>query len=238
MRPPSLKSQEEQLRAALGLVVPEARLEWTRVPGTALEGFFLDPETACRPLTPEQAQRVMHDPPFWSLLWPAGETICRVMEWHGSLIAGQHWVDLGCGSGLVSVALARQGAKVTACDCDPLSLGVTRLHARRANVNLDLRRLWQGEAHGLLLADFLYQAENLPLLDRLQADFQEILVVDSRLKELPRSDFHLLWEGAGRAVPDLDPHREFGSLKVWYKGPRRDSFSVAFGGQLENAPGR
>jgi ribosomal protein L11 methyltransferase len=44
-------------------------------------------------------------------------------------VAGKTVLDLGCGSGILSVALVKLGATVTAIDIDPLSIEVTRENA-------------------------------------------------------------------------------------------------------------
>jgi 2-polyprenyl-6-hydroxyphenyl methylase/3-demethylubiquinone-9 3-methyltransferase len=45
--------------------------------------------------------------------------------------AGKTLLDLGCGSGVFSIAAARMGAEVTAADVSPLCLEVTQANARR-----------------------------------------------------------------------------------------------------------
>jgi 2-polyprenyl-6-hydroxyphenyl methylase / 3-demethylubiquinone-9 3-methyltransferase len=51
--------------------------------------------------------------------------------------AGQRCVDIGCGGGILSEALTRQGAKVTAIDLAEASLAVARLH--KLESGLDIR---------------------------------------------------------------------------------------------------
>src|SRR3989338_5745012 len=43
-------------------------------------------------------------------------------------LAGKEVVDIGCGGGILSEAMARQGAHVTAIDLAEASLAVARLH--------------------------------------------------------------------------------------------------------------
>ena len=132
-------------------------------------------------------------------------------------------VDLGSGSGLLSVALAWAGAKVAAFDCDPQSRMSTKLQCRSNKVAVVVGEWWNGEpCDTLFLADFLYDESNLSLLERFQNDSQEIVIVDSRLSQLNLPGFSYLGRCTGVAFPDLDPHREFGTLRIWYAGPRRE----------------
>ncbi len=51
-------------------------------------------------------------------------------------------LDLGCGTGILGIAAIRiAGARVTACDFDPLAIAVARKHARLNGVNLDLLQM-------------------------------------------------------------------------------------------------
>jgi methylase of polypeptide subunit release factors len=53
---------------------------------------------------------------------------------------GERWLELGCGSGLISLSLARQGATVTAVDLDPLAVQNTAHNARLWGLSLDLHQ--------------------------------------------------------------------------------------------------
>jgi 2-polyprenyl-6-hydroxyphenyl methylase / 3-demethylubiquinone-9 3-methyltransferase len=57
---------------------------------------------------------------------------------HASL-AGARALDVGCGGGLLSEALARQGARVTGIDLAPGMVEVARLHAAEEGVDVDYR---------------------------------------------------------------------------------------------------
>lgn len=56
--------------------------------------------------------------------------------------AGDHLVDVGCGSGILAMAALRKGAIVDACDTDPLS--VENAHVNALANNLTYQRLWEG----------------------------------------------------------------------------------------------
>jgi predicted nicotinamide N-methyase len=212
-----------ELNGAVAGLVPQTPLLWRSVPGCrGLRGFFLEEEAALRPLPPERVGALMEEPPFWALLWPAGERLCRLLCHHPQLVRGRSVQDFGCGCGLVACAAAAAGARVTAVDRDPWALKACRLHAVENGVEVELRESPpEGPCDLLILADFLYDRSHLPLFSALQSQAEETLIVDSRLDRLDAPGFEFLGECAGRAVPDLDPHREFGRLRFWYRGFRK-----------------
>src|SRR5690242_13462411 len=60
-------------------------------------------------------------------------------------------LDVGCGGGLLSEALAREGAAVTAIDLAPAMIEVAQLHAAEQGLNIDYRVC---EAEKLIGGDF------------------------------------------------------------------------------------
>ncbi len=54
-------------------------------------------------------------------------------------LAGARVLDVGCGGGLLSEALARQGAQVTAIDLAPELVKVARLHKLESGLDVDYR---------------------------------------------------------------------------------------------------
>jgi ribosomal protein L11 methyltransferase len=53
-------------------------------------------------------------------------------------------IDVGCGSGILSIAACKLGANVDACDTDPVSVGNTLENCDLNEVNL--RHVWEGSA--------------------------------------------------------------------------------------------
>lgn len=52
-------------------------------------------------------------------------------------LAGKHVLDVGCGGGILSEALAKQGAKVTGIDAEKGAIDVARAHAKDHNLDID-----------------------------------------------------------------------------------------------------
>ncbi len=216
---------EDALQGALKNLVPSAFLEWQAVPGTGLEGFLLNTDSASKPLDNEVARQVMEAPPFWSLLWPAGFLLCRLLARCPELVRERSCVDLGCGSGLLAAAVARAGGRAVAADSDPLSRSVAQLNIGKLGLSASVASHWEGNTQTLFLADFLYDEENLTCLAALTPGVEEVVVVDCRLESLQVDGFRYLAMREEQAFPDLDPHREFGTVRIWYKGPRLDLWS-------------
>ena len=55
-------------------------------------------------------------------------------------LAGARVLDVGCGGGLLSEALAAAGAHVTAIDLAPELVRVAQLHARESGLDIDYRQ--------------------------------------------------------------------------------------------------
>ncbi|HTX04288.1 MAG TPA: bifunctional 2-polyprenyl-6-hydroxyphenol methylase/3-demethylubiquinol 3-O-methyltransferase UbiG [Steroidobacteraceae bacterium] len=72
---------------------------------------------------------------------------------HASL-AGARALDVGCGGGLLSEALARKGASVTGIDLAPGMVEVARLHAAEEALDIDYRVASAEELAAALAASF------------------------------------------------------------------------------------
>lgn len=55
-------------------------------------------------------------------------------------LAGKTVIDVGCGGGILSEAMAHRGAKVTAIDMGDAPLSVARLHQQESGVDVDYRQ--------------------------------------------------------------------------------------------------
>lgn len=94
---------------------------------------------------PDGEFRTLHDINPVRLAW-IGETVG---------LAGRRVVDVGCGGGLLSEAMARSGATVTGIDMSPEALTVARLHLlESAPVHVDYREISAEDLAGQMPGSF------------------------------------------------------------------------------------
>lgn len=89
----------------------------------ALASRWWDPEGECRPL---------HDINPLRLGW---------IEHRAGGLAGRRVLDVGCGGGILSEAMARRGATVIGIDLAGQALEAARQHAADAGITVDYRRI-------------------------------------------------------------------------------------------------
>ena len=56
-------------------------------------------------------------------------------------------LDVGCGSGILSIAMKKLGAKVSACDTDEQAVAATQQNAEKNGVQID--KIWLGSVSNL-----------------------------------------------------------------------------------------
>ena len=61
--------------------------------------------------------------------------------------AGMSALDVGCGSGILSIAMKKLGAKVSACDTDEQAVAATQQNAEKNGVRID--KIWLGSVSSL-----------------------------------------------------------------------------------------
>ncbi|RYF89409.1 MAG: methyltransferase [Caulobacteraceae bacterium] len=140
--------------------------------------------------------------PYWAHLWGGGRALVRFLAERPEAVAGRRVMDLGSGSGLVSIAAARAGAaSILAVDVDPYAVVATRLNAALNGVALTIL---QADITGepvpgvdiILVGDVFYElglAEQMTaFLDRCLEARLEILVGDPGREFLPRDRLGLI----------------------------------------------
>jgi predicted nicotinamide N-methyase len=108
-------------------------------------------------------------PPYWAFAWAGGQALARHLLDHPALVRGQSVLDFGAGSGLVAIAAAMAGARVSAAEIDPFAAAAIALNAEVNGVEVAIERAdvigrepapWQV----VLAGDMCYER---PLAERL-----------------------------------------------------------------------
>ena len=95
-------------------------------------------------------------------------------------LAGAHALDVGCGGGLLSEAMSRQGARVTGIDLAPGMIEVARLHAAEAGLELDYRvaaaeEIAASRAHGFDVVTCMEMLEHVPQPEQMLATLASLV---------------------------------------------------------------
>lgn len=134
--------------------------------------------------------------PYWAFVWGGGLALARFVLDQKSVVAGQRVLDLGAGSGLVSIAARKAGAlAVRAVDVDPRACLAIRLNAEQNGVDVDIEAgdpldgPVPGSIDVVLVGDLFYEASLarrvMSFLERCRAAGLKVLVGDPGRSSLP-----------------------------------------------------
>ena len=112
--------------------------------------------------------------PYWAEIWPTSLALARWFE-EGRLPEPEGWAcELGCGLGLVGIALAKAGWRVEATDFVEDALILTTYNARLNNVAtrhrvgyLDWRNPVGSKRECLVASDIIYEKKNHLYLEKV-----------------------------------------------------------------------
>ncbi len=207
------------LQRALATLLGDARLTACALPGTDLRLWLIDAENMDRAFT-------LQEPPYWSFCWASGLAMARYLAERPQWVAGKRVLDFGAGSaGIAGIAAAKAGAlEVVACDLDPLALAACQANAALNGVTLNYSADFFAESDRfdlILVADVLYDRENLPLLDQFLSRGREALVADSRVRDFRHPQYQrleilqaLILQAL--TLPDLMEPQEFRQVSLYH----------------------
>jgi predicted nicotinamide N-methyase len=164
---------------------------------------------------------VMARPAYWAFCWASGHVLAQHLIRHPQIVQGRTIVDFGAGSGVVAIAAMLAGAKrAYACDIDAAALLACEANAILNQVEIillpDISQLSE-PVDLLIAADVLYDRDNMPFLDQFAEQMPEVLVADSRIKNLHLRGYEIIDEVITTTIPDLDEQQEFNRVKL-YRG--------------------
>ena len=135
-------------------------------------------------------------PPYWAFAWPGGQALARYILDHPEAVDGKTVLDIGAGCGLVAIAAALAGARVTSAEPDPFACAAIEMNAGLNGVSLtietaDLLAREAGDWQAVLAGDMCYErplAERLlPWLGKLAGKGALVLLGDPGRAYLPKS---------------------------------------------------
>lgn len=211
------------LVGAIRRTLPRGRLAVSRPAGCpSLALYLFDPQVLQGPLSHDEAQAVVAEPAYWSFCWASGQVLAQWILDHPEQVRGRRVLDFGSGSGIVAVAAAKAGAdEAIACDLDPDALAATEANAALNGVRVTLCDDWHRRPAGLDLitaADVLYDRDNRPFLQMFREAAGEVLLADSRVKDLVEPGYEVLGMVAATTWPDLNEFEEFNQVRLYRSG--------------------
>ena len=218
------------LQQSLSELLGDARLVVTDLPDTSLKLWLIDAQNMNRAFTPDETRRILYEPPYWAFCWASGLALARYLADQPHWVKGKRVLDFGAGSGVAAIAAAKAGAlEVLACDLDPLALAACQANAALNQVQLSYSSDFFGEADRfdlILVADVLYDRENLPLLDQFLTRGQQTLVADSRVRDFRHPLYRQLESLKALTLPDLAEPHEFRDVSLYLAQRWQATFSV------------
>ena len=216
----SSKIDFKKLNSNLAKTIVSSRLEQTFLPlCPQISLYLLCADYPHRRLAQEEMLAIMDSPAYWAFCWASGQVLAAYILTHPYEFRGKSVLDFGCGSGVVGIAAAMAGAThVMACDNDPMAIDAAKANAELNHITMsyvkDLACL-DGNIDIVIAADVLYDRENLPLLDALPRIGEDVVVADSRIKDMELRGYHLIDTNETTTIPDLDEYQEFNQVKIY-----------------------
>jgi predicted nicotinamide N-methyase len=223
---PTLNSHPSQrehprLTEHLRRVLKRGKIVATPLPLTPEIGLYLlNEDYPQHDLTREETEVLMSEPPFWSFCWSSGQVLARWIMERKELVRGRHVLDFGSGSGIVAVAAALSGAReVLACDIDPVSLEAVKANAELNRVDIAVSEDFESAvAEGLdviLAADVLYDVDIFPFVKKFPEVASEVILADSRVRDLILEPYHKIGQGQAVTCPDLQEPEEYRQVTIY-----------------------
>jgi len=143
------------------------------------------------------------DVPFWASVWPGAKSLARYILSNKDLVRGKRVLDLGCGSGVVSIAALKAGAmNVVANDIDPIALHIAQkdFSANDVSPEIEQSNLLEKPTEKIFdlifVVDMFYERSKsspmLSLLQRFIRDGAEVIIADGSRPFAPKENLEIL----------------------------------------------
>ena len=223
--------QSGELSRCLRRHIPNSCAVATELPDCrGLSLYLLNEDYPQHELTPEQTLSILRYPVYWAFCWASGVVLARYLLDNPEWVLGKRVMDFGSGSGVAGIAAMMAGAEqVIACDIDEDARLACSVNAELNNLSLDVRGDFDGVAENvdiILVADVLYDRENLPWLSRFLERAPAVLVADSRVRDFNFPGYSKLGEFESSTLPDLDEFDEFRRVSL-YHGSLADALTTS-----------
>jgi predicted nicotinamide N-methyase len=203
-------------------ILPDARIVLTSLPQIpSIRLYLLSEDYPRGPVSPQEAEKIMAAPPYWSFCWASGQVLAGWILQHKEVVAGHTIVDFGAGSGVIAIAAALAGARqVVALDIDPVACEAVKVNADLNKVHVqvtdDFEKAAAAGIEVLFAADVLYDKENFSFLDRFARVACQVYLADSRVRDLSVQPYQKIGGGISVSWPDLDEPAEFRQVSIYH----------------------
>lgn len=200
--------------------LPDARIIATPLPlCPELSLHLIDPDNMQRPFNSDEIQIILANTPYWCFCWAAGQALAHYLLNNPEQVAGKTVLDFGSGSGVVAIAAALAGAaEVIACDIDADALDAIVANAELNQVSLrtceTLDTLIQ-PPDLIIAADVLYDIANRHFLELFLTQQSDVLLADSRVKEIDLPPYRKITEIHATTLPDLQEPDLFNRVALY-----------------------
>lgn len=214
---------QARLQQLIQATLSQARIVPTLLPAChGLQLYLLNADFPQEALSPAEMHAALHEPAYWIFCWASGLALARRILDEPELVRGKSVLDFGAGSGVVAVAAAMAGAaRVVACDIDPASLLAAAANAALNGVRVetagDFFQL-QDNFDLIVAADVLYDRANHGFLGAFLQRAPQVLVADSRVRNLDVPPYVLAGEVEAETLPDLNEFDEFRRVRFYTAG--------------------
>mgnify|MGYP000214477629 CR=1 FL=1 len=185
----------------------------------AISLYLLSDDYPTGKMEQDEMLAIINSPAYWAFSWASGQVLGHYILNHKSAFENKRILDFGSGSGVVAIAAALAGAsEVIACDIDPHAIDACTINAALNQVDIsllsDIKDLKE-PLDMVIAADVLYDRDNMPWLDVLPDLACEVIIADSRVKNIELHGYEIVNRVSATTIPDLDEFREFTDVKVY-----------------------